>query len=140
MLHGACCLGQLESVHSTVLNCHVASVILKVKVYWEVSLGVVQTNYRYKHRLQQNGHAYHITGATESLFFMWECCWVSAIHILELDSVLVLAEPPQSLIYNLVSLGIAIFTVSILGKVTGYLQCHFYQEERNQSISSCDLN
>ena len=56
---------------------------------------------------------------------------MSAIHILEVDSVVVSAEPLHSLIYNLVSLGIAILTVSILGKVTGYLQCRFYQEERN---------
>ena len=65
---------------------------------------------------------------------------MSAIHILEVDSVVVSAEPLHSLIYNLVSLGIAIFKVSFLGKGTGHLQCHFYREERNKSISSCDLN
>ena len=56
---------------------------------------------------------------------------MSAIHIFELDTVVVSAEPSQSLIYDVVSVGIAIITVSFLGKETGYLQCRFYREDQN---------
>ena len=62
---------------------------------------------------------------------------MSAIHKLELDTVVVSAEPSQSLIYDVVSVGIAIITVSFLGKETGYLQCRFYREEQNKRGLSC---
>ena len=56
---------------------------------------------------------------------------MSALHIFELDTVVVSAEPSQSLIYDVVSVGIAIFTVSFFGKETGYLHCSFYREDQN---------
>ena len=56
---------------------------------------------------------------------------MSAIHIFELDTVVVSAEPSQSLIYDVVSFGKAIFMVSFLGKETGYLQCRLYREKQN---------
>ena len=56
---------------------------------------------------------------------------MSAIHIFELDTVVVSAEPSQSLIYDVVSVGIAIFTVTFFGKETGYLHCRFCREDQN---------
>ena len=56
---------------------------------------------------------------------------MSAIHIFEIDTVVVSAEPSQSLIYDVVSVGIAIFTVSFFGKETGYLHCRFCREDQN---------
>ena len=56
---------------------------------------------------------------------------MSVIHIFELDTVVVSAEPSQSLIYDVVSVGIAIFTVSFFGKETGYLHCRFCREDQN---------
>ena len=44
---------------------------------------------------------------------------MSVIHIFELDTVVVSAEPSQSLIYDVVSVGIAIFTVSFMERKQG---------------------